>query len=333
MTSPTLPSAPRRLALQALATSLAVVAWPGPVAAQAYPSRPVKLVVAFGPGSGNDLIARELAQQMTDILGQPVVVENRPGAGGALGTDMVAKAAPDGHTIGLGTSSQLVMNVGVHKSLPFDVDRDLRLIGLVGRTPMLLAGSAAGPKTLQALIAQAKAQPGTLSYGSAGLGSISHIVAEAFARAAGVQLLHVPYKGNGPAMADLAGGHVALVFDGLYTTAPLAQQGKVQMLAISGAQRNRVAPQLPTFAEQGLADYEATTWNCLFAPAKVPPEVLAMLNAALNKALASPAIQARLAAGGSEMLGPSTPEQADAFARRERERWVPFIRGLNLPAN
>jgi tripartite-type tricarboxylate transporter receptor subunit TctC len=293
----------------------------------------VKLVVAFGPGSGNDLIARELAQQMTDILGQPVVVENRPGAAAAPGHRHGGQGRARRPHHRPGHSSQLVMNVGVHKSLPFDVDRDLRLIGLVGRTPMLLAGSAAGPKTLQALIAQAKAQPGTLSYGSAGLGSISHIVAEAFARAAGVQLLHVPYKGNGPAMADLAGGHVALVFDGLYTTAPLAQQGKVQMLAISGAQRNRVAPQLPTFAEQGLADYEATTWNCLFAPAKVPPEVLATLNAALNKALASPAIQARLAAGGSEMLGPSTPEQADAFARRERERWVPFIRGLNLPAN
>jgi tripartite-type tricarboxylate transporter receptor subunit TctC len=134
-------------------------------------------------------------------------------------------------------------------------------------------------------------------------------------------------------MADLAGGHVGLVFDGLFTTAPLAQQGKVQMLAISGTRRSPAAPQLPTFAEQGLADYEAYTWNCLFAPAKVPPEVLATLNAALNKALASPAIQARLAAGGSEMLGPGTPEQADAFARRERDRWVGFIRGLNLPAN
>jgi tripartite-type tricarboxylate transporter receptor subunit TctC len=304
-----------------------------PALAQGFPARPIRLVVAFGPGSGNDLIARELAQQMAETLGQPVVVENRAGAGGALGTDMVAKAPPDGYTIGLGTSSQLVMNVGLHKSLPFDVERDLRLIGLVGRTPMLLAASAGGPKTLQALIAQAKAQPGTLSYGSAGLGSISHIVAEAFARAADVQLLHVPYKGNGPAMADLAGGHVALVFDGLYTTAPLAQQGKVQMLAISGSRRNPAAPQLPTFAEQGLPGYEATTWNCLFAPGKVSPDVLATLNTALNKALATPAIQARLAAGGSEAIGPSTPEQADAHARRERAQWVGFIRGLNLPVN
>jgi len=148
-----------------------------------------------------------------------------------------------------------------------------------------------------------------------------------------VQLLHVPYKGNGAAMADLAGGHVALVFDGLSTTAPLAQQGKVRMLAISGSRRSPAAPELPTFAEQGLAHYEAYTWNCLFAPAKVAPEVLATLNAALNKALAAPAIQARLAAGGSDALGPSTPEQADTFARRERGQWVGFIRGLNLPAN
>ncbi len=301
--------------------------------AQAFPTKPIKLIVAFGPGSGNDLIARELAQQMGQILGQTVVVENRAGAGGALGTDVVAKAAPDGHTIGLGTSSQLVMNVGLHKSLPFDVEQDLRLIGLVGRTPMLLAASAAGPRSLGDLISQAKARPGQLSYGSAGIGSISHIVAEAFARAADVQLLHVPYKGNGPAMADLAGGHVAMVFDGLFTAAPLAQQGKLQLLAISGARRNPAAPELPTFAELGLAGYEAYTWNCLFAPARLPPEVLATLNAALNKALATPAIQARLAAGGAEALGPSSPEQADAFARRERSQWVGFIRALNLPAN
>lgn len=300
------------------------------------PTKPVKLVVAFGPGSGNDLIARELAQQMADTLGQPVVVENRAGAGGALGTDVVAKAPPDGHTIGLGTSSQLVMNVALNRSLPFDVERDLKLIGLVGRTPMLLAASAVipgAPKTLAELIAQAKARPGTVSYGSAGLGSISHIVAEAFAKAADVQLLHVPYKGNGPAMADLAGGHVALVFDGLSTTVPLTQQGKVRMLAISGARRSPHAPDLPTFAEQGLAHYEAYTWNCLFAPAKLPPEALAALNAALNKALATPAIQARLASGGSEALGPSTPEQADAFARRERSQWVGFIRALNIATN
>jgi tripartite-type tricarboxylate transporter receptor subunit TctC len=262
-----------------------------------------------------------------------VVVENRAGAGGALGTDVVAKAPPDGHTIGLGTSSQLVMNVGLHKSLPFDVERDLRLIGLVSRTPMLLAASAAGPKSIADLIAQAKAQPGKLSYGSAGLGSISHIVAEAFAKAADIHLLHVPYKGNGPAMADLAGGHVTLVFDGLSTTQPLTQQGKVRMLAISGTRRSPAAPDLPTFAEQGLPAYEAYTWNCLFAPAKIPPEALATLNTALNKALAAPAIQARLASGGSEALGPSTPDQADAFGRRERAQWVGFIRGLNLPAN
>lgn len=317
----------------AMAAALAVAAAPALAQPAWAPSRPIKLIVAFGPGSGNDLIARELALQMAETLGQPVVVENRAGAGGALGTDVVAKAVPDGHTIGLGTSSQLVMNVGLHRNLPFDVERDLRLIGLVGRTPMLLAGSASGPKTIADLISQARAQPGKLSYGSAGLGSISHIVAEAFAKAADIQLLHVPYKGNGPAMADLAGGHVGLVFDGLSTTTPLAQQGKVQMLAISGSKRSPAAPSLPTFAEQGLPAYEAYTWNCLFAPAKVPPEVLAALNLALNKALAAPAIQARLAAGGSEALGPGTPEQADAFARRERAQWVGFIRGLNIAAN
>lgn len=305
-------------------------AQPTPATEPGWPSRPLKLVVAFGPGSGNDLIARELAQHMGEALGQTIVVENRGGAGGVLGTDAVAKAAPDGLTLGLGTSSQLVMNVALQKQLPFDVAQDLKLVGLVGRTPMLLAAANGLPRSLPALIAQAKARPGALSYGSAGPGSISHVVAEAFAHAAGVQLLHVPYKGNGPAMADLAGGHVQLVFDGLFTTLPLVRQGKVQALAISGAQRNPAAPELPTFAEQGLAGYEAYTWNCLMVPGRTPPELVGRLNAALNKALATPALQQRLAAGGAEALGPSTPDQADAFARRERQRWVGFVQGLKI---
>jgi tripartite-type tricarboxylate transporter receptor subunit TctC len=265
-----------------------------------------------------------------------VVVDNRAGAGGALGTDVVAKAAPDGHTIGLGTSSQLVMNVGLHKALPFDVERDLRLIGLVGRTPMLLAASAVvpgSPKSIQELITQAKARPGTLSYGSAGLGSISHIVAEAFAKAADIQLLHVPYKGNGPALIDLSGGHVNLLFDGFVSSAPVAAQGRATLLAVSGQKRSSTNPNVPTFAEQGLPNYEATTWNNLFAPARTPADVVARLNDALNRALATQALKDRLAQGASESLGPSTPEQADAYGQAQRAQWVPFVRALGIDAS
>ncbi|HOB65138.1 tripartite tricarboxylate transporter substrate binding protein [Ottowia sp.] len=292
--------------------------------------KPMRIVVAFGPGSFNDLAARDLARYMGEILGQAIIVENKPGGGGSVGTDLVAKSAPDGTTLGLGTSSQMVMNVGLYRTLPFDVDKDLRLIGLVGRTPMLLAGKQAGAKTLNELIAQARARPGQISYGSAGAGSISHIVGEAFAKAADVQLTHVPYKGNGPALADLAGGHVDLVFDGLATARPLAEQGRIRLLAMSGQRRNPAAPHLPTFAEQGVRDYEAYSWNCLMAPSRTPPELIARLNAALNQALALPALKERFAQAGVDVLGPSTPEQADAFGHRERERWVPFVRSLRL---
>lgn len=318
-------------------TRRAALAWAavlsGAAHAQGAGGKPMRIVVGFGPGSFNDIAARELARHMGEILGQPIIVENRPGAGGSVGTDVVAKAAPDGTTIGLGTSSQMVMNVGLYRSLPFDVERDLRLIGLVGRTPLVLTGKAAGAKSLKALIADARARPGAVTYGSGGTGSISHIVGEAFARVADVQLTHVPYKGNGPAMADLAGGHVDLVFDGLATSRPLAEQGRARMLAISGARRNPAAPDLPTFAEQGVRDYEAYTWNCLMAPAATPPETIARLNQALNQALARPAIKERFDQAGVDILGPSTPAQAEAFGRKERERWVPFVRSLKLEVN
>lgn len=320
----------RRRAIAALATAGLAGAWAGSACAQAYPAKPIKLVVAFGTGSANDIIARELARYMGETLGQPIVVENRTGGGGSLGTAAVAKAAPDGYTIGLGTSSQLVMNVGLYKSLPFDVERDLRSVGLVSRTPLILVASSAMPKTLQEVIAYARANPAKVTYGSGGLGSISHIVGEAFARAADVSLLHVPYKGNGPALIDLSGGHVNLLFDGLISAEPVARQGRAHILAVAGKKRVAIAPQVPTFAEEGLPTYEAYTWNCLFAPAQTPPEVIDKLNAALNQALALPAVRDRLAQGASEALGPTTPQQADAHGRAERARWVPFVRALRI---
>ena len=298
--------------------------------AQSYPSKPIRLVVAFGTGSGNDIIGRELARFMGEILGQSIVVENRTGGGGSIGTDAVARAAPDGYTIGLGTSSQLVMNVGLYKTLPFDVERDLRSIGLVAHTPLVLVAGNDMPKTLQGLIAHARANPGKVTYGSGGTGSISHIVGEAFAKAADISLLHIPYKGNGPALIDLSGGHVNLLFDGFISAGPIAQQGRAQLLAVSGRKRSAAYPNVPTFAEQGLVNYEATTWNNLIAPAKTPSEVLEKLNAALNKALTLQALKDRLAQGASQSLGPSTPEQADAYGQAQRARWVPFIRALQL---
>lgn len=315
---------------QTLAALLASTLAPATSWAQDFPTKPIKIIVGFASGSLNDLIARELARYMAEALGQSVIVENRPGAGGSLGTDVVAKSVPDGHTIGLGTSSQLVMNVGLYKTLPFDVESDLRSIGLIARAGMVLAASTRMPGSLRELIALAKAQPGKISYGSAGPGSISHIVGEAFAKAAGVQLMHVPYKGAAPALADLSGGHVDLVFDGFLTTNPLVQQGRAQMLALSAPQRSPLMPQVPTFAEAGLTDYQAYSWNNLYAPASTPPAVVDRLNQALNHALAQPGMKQRLVQGGLEALGPSTPTDADNFGQRERARWVPFVRAMNI---
>jgi tripartite-type tricarboxylate transporter receptor subunit TctC len=315
---------------QSLAALLSATAAPTLWAQQAWPSRPIKIIVGFAAGSGNDIIARELARYMPDALGQPVVVENRPGGGGSLGTDVVAKATPDGYTIGLGTSSQLVMNVGLFRNLPFDVERDLRSVGLVSRTGMVLVASPRMPGSLRELIALAKAQPGKITYGSGGPGSISHIVGEAFAKAAGISLLHVPYKGNAPALADLSGGHVDLLFDGFLSANPLQQQGKAQILAVSAPQRSAMGPQVPTFAEAGLSDYQAYTWNNLFAPAGTPQPVIERLNQALAHALAQPGMKQRLAQGASDALGPSTPAEADSFGHNERARWVPLVRSLQI---
>ncbi len=301
----------------ALTGLVSVTAFPTQALAQAYPSKPIRLVVAFSTGSGNDVI----------------VVENRTGGGGSIATDFVAKAAPDGYTIGLGTSSQLVMNIGLYPKLPFDVEKDIRSIGLVSRTPLVLVASTATPKTLKDLISYAKANPGKVTYGSGGAGSISHVVGENFARAADMSLLHVPYKGNGAALIDLSGGHVNLLFDGLISAQPLQQQGRAQVLAISGNQRSSIAPNVPTFAEQGLPHYEAYTWNNLIAPAGTPQPVIDKLNEALNKALALPPVKERLAQGASESLGPTTPAKADAYGVAERAKWVPFIRALRIDPN
>jgi tripartite-type tricarboxylate transporter receptor subunit TctC len=297
-------------------------------AAQEYPIKPVRIIVAFSPGSGNDVIARELARLMHKSLGQPVIVENRVGAGGTIGTDAVAKAAPDGYTIGLGTSSQLVMNVGLNEVLPFNVDKDLMMIGLVTRTPLAMVAGMQAPKNVKELIETSKAKPGSINYGSGGNGSISHIVAEAFARKAGIEMTHIPYKGNAAALTDVAGGSIQILFDGV--TAASALEGKVRVLAIADDKRHPDHPDVPTFAEAGVPGYEAYTWNCLFAPAGTPQPIIDKLNAALNQALTSPTVVQITARNGGKVIGPSTPGEAAAFAAKERAQWVPFIKAMQI---
>jgi tripartite-type tricarboxylate transporter receptor subunit TctC len=299
-------------------------------AQDAWPSKPLRILVPFATGSGNDLIARQLAPKLAEYLGQPVLVENRTGAGGMIGTEAVVRAPADGYTLGLGTSSQLVMNPALLPKLPFDIERDLVTVGLVSRTQMVLAARRDGPADLGALIARAKSMPGKVSYGSGGNGSISHIVAEGFARAAGVSLLHVPYKGNGPALTDLAGGQIDLVWDGFSTSGPMARAGQIRILAVSGERRNAGWPDVPTFAQAGVPGYEAYTWNCLIAPRATPQPVVDRINQALNRALEQPDIRQRLDSYGSENLGGSTPAQADAFGVAQRARWVPAVKAMDI---
>ncbi len=298
-------------------------------AQETWPARPLRIVVAFAPGSGNDVIARLLAPKLAEALGQPVAVENRTGAGGVIGTDAVAKAAPDGYTIGLGTSSQLVMNPALFRTMPFDIDRDLATVGLISSTPLVLTSKKGGWPDLAALIAFAKANPGKVSYGSGGNGSISHIVGESFRREAGIDIMHVPYRGNGPATADLLAGNIDLVFDGFSTSGQHHKSGALRILATNG-KRHPGYPDVPSFAEAGLPNYEAYTWNCLFAPKATPRSIIERLNRELNAALALPEIGARIASFGAENLGGSTPAQADAFGAAQRARWVPAVRAMNI---
>jgi tripartite-type tricarboxylate transporter receptor subunit TctC len=310
--------------------AVAASAFGHPVQAQdAWPSRPLRIVVAFATGSGNDVIARLLAPKLSESLGQPVTVENRTGAGGMIGTDAVAKAPPDGYTLGLGTSSQLVMNPALYRSLPFDIDRDLTTVGLISATPLVLVSRKGGWSDLRALIAAAKANPGKISYGSGGNGAISHIVGETFKKEAGIDLLHVPYKGNGPAMTDLLAGTVDLVFDGFATAGQHHKNGAMKILATNG-KRHPDYPDVPTYAEAGVPNYEAYTWNCLIAPRATPKAVIERINRDLNRALASPDIRKRIESFGAENLGGSTPESADAFGATQRARWVPLVRSMNI---
>lgn len=323
----------RRSLLAALCGAAMAMPLAASAQSQSFPTKPMRLVVAFGTGSVNDLTARDLAQSMGETLGQSVIVENRTGGGGSVGTDFVAKSAADGYTIGLGTSSQLVMNVGVFKSLPFDIEKDIRVIGLIARTPAVLVASTKMPSSLKEVIRYAKANPGKVTYASAGTGSINHIFGESFARATGTSMVHVPYKGSGAALIDVSGGHVDLMLDSLISAAPVAQQGRIHLLGVSSKTRNPAAPNLPTLVEQGLPDMEAVTWNALFVPAQTPQDVVDKLNAALNQAMTDKGVLARLAKGASESLAPSTPTQADAYARSQRERWVPFIRAMQIDSN
>lgn len=313
-----------------VAAVVLVVGALGMAVAQSYPNKTIRLVTPYAPGGGTDIIARLLAQKLTENVGQSVVVENRTGGGGIVGTEVAARAAPDGYTILMGTTGPLALNPSLYPKLPYDVQRDFAPIMLIATAPHLLAVHPSVPaKTVKELIAVAKANPGMLTFSSGGNGGSSHLSGEMFNMLAGVRMMHVPYRGTGPAAIAVVTGEVGLSFVDVLTTLPHVKSGRLKGLAVSGAKRSIVASDLPTIMEAGLNGYESGVWYGVLAPARTPPEVIRRLNSELSKVIRDSGVSTRLAAEGSEVVGGS-PEQFSTYIKGELERWAKVVKAANV---
>ncbi len=289
--------------------------------AQPYPTKPVRFVVPFAPGGGTDIVARVIGQKLTEGWGQAVVIDNRPGAGSTVGTALAAKSPADGYTL-LMSSISLAFDTTIYKDLPYDPLRDLAPVARVASQPNLLVVHPALPiKSVNELLAQARAKPGAINYASGGSGSGPHLATELLKMLAGIQLTHVPYKGTGPALNDLLGGQVQLMIAVMAPVLPHVVSGKLRGIAVTGAARSPTAPEIPTVAESGVADYEFNTWYGIQVPAGTPRDVVQRINDGVLRALQSADVRARFAAGGLEPSG-STPEQFGAMVRAEIAKWT-----------
>ncbi|MDZ5459508.1 tripartite tricarboxylate transporter substrate binding protein [Azohydromonas lata] len=286
--------------------------------------KPITLIVPFSPGGGNDILARAVAPKMGQLLGQTIVIENKPGAGGNLGTELVARAEPDGYTLVI-ASSQVTMNPFLGMKVPFRIERDFEPVGLLASVPMVLVSHPEEPyKTLQEFLAYSRAHPGQLSYSSPGNGTPQHLAGEVFAKLNKTEMLHVPYRGTGLSITDLIAGQIQVSFATYASVAQHIQTGKVRALGIAGQKRTPLAPELPTFGDAGLKNYDASLWYSLLAPAKTPPEVVARLNEAMVQALNDPAVAKQLAQQGFEKQV-STPAELKSFIGTELKRWERVI--------
>src|SRR5215467_7545122 len=330
--------APRPIAEQAVQVSLAVVA-AGVVcglatiaAAQTYPTRPITLVVPFPPGGSTTIVARIVTERMADAIGQQFVVDNRGGAGGTLGTRQVAKSAPDGYTIALGYSGTLAIAPSLFPNAGYDVRADFAPIGRIGVAPSTLVVHPSFPvHSVAELIAYAKANPGKVNFGSAGIGTVGHVAGEYFAMETGIKLTHIPYKGTGPAMTDLLGGHIPLSFSPIPAAHESARSGLLRMLAVTSATRSTLLPDIPTIAESGVPGFEAVLRYGLVAPAGTPRPIVDRLNKALQATLTSDEVRNRLAIEGAEPL-PSTPEEYAADIDHEEAQWSKVIKASGAKA-
>jgi tripartite-type tricarboxylate transporter receptor subunit TctC len=305
---------------------LAATAW-----AQAYPNRPIKLIVPYPPGQGTDVLARALAERVGASLGQAIVVDNRPGAGANIGSDLVAKSAPDGYTLLMGTNATHAMNAAMYSNMTFDPVKDFAPIMLVGILPMVITGGNAFPaNNLQEVVALARAKPDTINV--ALTSTTARVLLEMLKPAANAPLFGVAYKGSGSALTDLVGGQVQLMIDTAPAVLPQIAGGKIKAIAISTGQRTELAPNIPTIAESGVPGFELVAWNAMFAPRGTPPEIINLLHAELAKALAQPEMRQRLLHMGFEP-GKGTPETLAAFVQSESQRWGTAIRKAGIKAD
>jgi tripartite-type tricarboxylate transporter receptor subunit TctC len=319
-------------ALRSVVLAMALVAGLGRAAAQDYPNRPITLVVPFPPGGSTTIVARTVSDKMSEVLGQSIVIDNRGGAGGTVGSRAVSKSAPDGYTILLGYTGTLAIGPTLYGNVGYDPRKDFEAIGRIGTAPNTLVVHPSLPvHSVAELIAYGKANPGKLNYGSAGIGTVSHVCGEYFATAAGVTLTHIPYKGTGPAITDLLGGHIPMAFAPIPATHENAQAGKLRMLAVTSAVRSTLLPDVPTIAESALPGFEAVLRYGLVAPPGTPRPMIEKLNAALNAALASPDVRARLAIDGAEPL-PGTPADYAADIDREEAQWSKVVKASGAKA-
>ena len=298
--------------------------------AGAYPNRPVRLVVGVPPGGATDLVARIVAEQLSRQTGQQFVVDNRGGAGGNIGAEIVAKSAPDGYTLFLAPIGTMAINPFVYAKIPFDSVKDFAPVSQLTSIPIVMAVNPSVPaKDVREFIAYAKANPGKVNFGSGGNGTQSHISGVMLNSLAGIDMTHIPYKGNGPAMIDLLAGRVVVMFDQISSALPHIRSGKLNALGVTTAKRSAVAPDIPTLAETGLPTFEATTWHGLLAPAGTPRDVIAKLNAETVKALNSPELIEKFKANGIDPVS-STPEQFGALIKSEMQRWGEVVKAAGV---
>jgi tripartite-type tricarboxylate transporter receptor subunit TctC len=302
-------------------------------AAQTYPDRPIRLIAPFAAGGPSDIMARLVSQKLNESMGQPVVVDNRAGAGGAVGCEIAARAAPDGYTLLLGSSGNLSVNPSLYKKLPYDPVKDFQPITQLEAGPqVLVVHPAVAAESVQELIALAKAKPHALNFASGGTGTGNHLASELFKATAGIDIVHVPYKGTGQALTDLVGGQVQMMMSSLLPAMPQVKAGRLRALAVTSAKRTPVLPDLPTIAESGMPGFETTSWHGILVPARTPKTIAARLHDELVKMLAQPDVRARFTSEGIDAIG-NTPQEFAAYIRSETVKYAKVIQQAGIKAD